>query len=57
MLNMYLLLAIRPSHIKSWTRDLVCTQRYTDHKPTYKIQTQQNNMIVTVSGWDNSRAS
>ena len=40
-------------------RSCVYTKRYTNHKPTYKVQTQrqQNNMIVIVSRWDNSRAS
>ena len=40
-------------------RSCVYTKRYTNHKPTYKVQTQpqQNNMIVIASRWDNSRAS
>ena len=47
------------THRKLNMRSCVYTKRYTNHKPTYKVQTQrqQNNMIVIVSRWDNSRAS
>ena len=46
---------MRPSLIKSWTYDILCT----NYKPTLEVQTQrqQNNIIVIVSRWDNSQAS
>ena len=36
-------------------RSCVYTKRYTNHKPTCKVQTQRqhNNTIVIVSRWDN----